>query len=41
MSDLVSQVTARRRFQTTLLTIFSGTAMLLAMVGCTGCSLTQ
>ena len=36
MSDLVSHVTARRRFQTTLLTIFSGTAMLLAMVGVYG-----
>lgn len=36
MSDLVSRVTARRRFQTTLLTIFSGTAMLLAMVGVYG-----
>ncbi|HET6219706.1 MAG TPA: ABC transporter permease [Acidobacteriaceae bacterium] len=36
MSDLVSHVTARRRFQTTLLTIFSATAMLLAMVGVYG-----
>ncbi len=36
MSDRVSHVTARRRFQTTLLTIFSGTAMLLAMVGVYG-----
>ena len=33
MSELVSLATARRRFQTTLLTVFSGTAMLLAMVG--------
>jgi predicted permease len=36
MSELVSQVTARRRFQTSLLTIFSGAAMLLAMVGVYG-----
>jgi predicted permease len=36
MSDLVSLATARRRFQTTLLTVFSGTAMLLAMVGVYG-----
>jgi putative ABC transport system permease protein len=36
MSDLISNVTARRRFQTTLLTIFSGMAMLLAMVGVYG-----
>jgi len=36
MSELVSLVTARRRFQTTLLTVFSGAAMLLAMVGVYG-----
>ena len=36
MSELVSSVTARRRFQTTLLTVFSITAMLLAMVGVYG-----
>jgi predicted permease len=36
MSELVSLATARRRFQTTLLTVFSGTAMLLAMVGVYG-----
>jgi predicted permease len=36
MSDLVSQATARRRFQTTLLTVFSGIAMLLAVVGVYG-----
>jgi predicted permease len=38
MSELVSQDTARRRFQTSLLTVFSGTAMLLAMVGVYGLS---
>lgn len=36
MHELVSQDTARRRFQTTLLTVFSGAAMLLAMVGLYG-----
>jgi predicted permease len=36
MGDLVSQATARRRFQTTLLTVFSGIAMLLAVVGVYG-----
>lgn len=36
MSDLVSQSTARRRFQTTLVTVFSGIAMLLVMVGVYG-----
>ena len=36
MNELVSSVTARRRFQTTLLTVFSITAMLLAMVGLYG-----
>jgi predicted permease len=36
MGELVSLDTARRRFQTTLLTIFSGAAMLLAMIGIYG-----
>ena len=36
MGELVSQVTARRRFQTVLLTVFSVAAMLLAMVGVYG-----
>lgn len=36
MGDLVSQATARKRFQTTLLTVFSGIAMLLAFVGVYG-----
>ena len=36
MSDLVSRATARRRFQTTLLTLFSGMAMFLAVVGVYG-----
>ncbi|WP_263356262.1 ABC transporter permease [Acidicapsa ligni] len=36
MNDLVSQAVARRRFQTTLLTVFSGIAMLLAIVGVYG-----
>jgi ABC-type antimicrobial peptide transport system permease subunit len=36
MGDLTSQSTARRRFQTTLLTAFSGMAMLLGMVGVYG-----
>ena len=36
MHDLVSQAEARRRFQTTLLTVFSGIAMLLAIVGVYG-----
>ena len=36
MSELVSSVTARRRFQTTLLTVFSLVAMMLAMVGLYG-----
>jgi predicted permease len=36
MSELVSSATARRRFQTTLLTVFSVAAMLLAMVGVYG-----
>ena len=33
MGELVSQATARRRFQTTLLTVFAAVALLLAMVG--------
>ena len=36
MGELVSQSTARRRFQTTLLSAFSGMAMLLGMVGVYG-----
>lgn len=36
MRELVSQATARRRFQTTLLAVFSGAAMLLAIVGVYG-----
>jgi predicted permease len=36
MGKLTSQATARRRFQTTLLTAFAGTAMLLGMVGIYG-----
>jgi predicted permease len=36
MGELASQSTARRRFQTTLLTVFSGMAMLLGMVGVYG-----
>ena len=36
MSDMETEVTARRRFQTTLLTIFSAAAMLLAIVGVYG-----
>ena len=36
MNDLVTQTTARRRFQTTLLTLFSGIAFLLAFVGVYG-----
>jgi putative ABC transport system permease protein len=36
MGELASQSTARRRFQTTLLTAFSGMAMLLGMVGVYG-----
>jgi predicted permease len=33
MGDLVSQATARRRFQTTLLSVFAAIALFLAMVG--------
>ena len=36
MGELVSEAAARRRFQTTLLTAFSGMAMLLGMVGIYG-----
>jgi hypothetical protein len=36
MGDLVTQATARRRFQTTLLAVFSGMALLLAVVGVYG-----
>ena len=36
MGDLVTQATARRRFQTTLLTVFSGMALFLAVVGVYG-----
>ena len=36
MNDRVSQAIARRRFQTTLLTVFSGIATLLAVVGIYG-----
>jgi predicted permease len=36
MSDLTSRATAPRRFQTTLLTIFSGIALFLAIVGVYG-----
>jgi predicted permease len=36
MNDRVSQAVARRRFQTTLLTLFSGIATLLAVVGIYG-----
>jgi predicted permease len=36
MGDLISQATALRRFQMTLLTAFAGTAMLLGMVGIYG-----
>jgi predicted permease len=36
MGKLTSQATARRRFQTTLLTAFAGMAMLLGMVGIYG-----
>jgi predicted permease len=36
MADLVSQASAQRRFQTTLLTVFAGMALFLAMVGLYG-----
>jgi putative ABC transport system permease protein len=36
MGDLVSEATARRRFQTSLLTVFAAIALLLALVGLYG-----
>ena len=36
MGDLVSIATARRRFQTSLLTVFAGIALLMALVGLSG-----
>jgi predicted permease len=36
MGDLVTEATARRRFQTTLLTVFAAVALFLAMVGLYG-----
>jgi predicted permease len=36
MGDLISEATARRRFQTSLLTVFAGIALLLALVGLYG-----
>jgi predicted permease len=36
MGDLVSEATARRRFQTSLLTVFAGIALFLALVGLYG-----
>ena len=36
MGDLVSMATARRRFQTSLLTVFAGTALIMALVGLSG-----
>jgi predicted permease len=36
MGDLVSAATARRRFQTSLLTVFAGIALILALVGLSG-----
>ncbi len=36
MGDLVSMVTARRRFQTSLLTVFAGIALIMALVGLSG-----
>jgi predicted permease len=36
MTDLVSEASARRRFQTSLLTVFAGIALLLALVGLYG-----
>jgi len=36
MADLVSEASARRRFQTSLLTVFAGIALLLALVGLYG-----
>ena len=36
MGDLVSTATARRRFQTSLLTVFAGIALIMALVGLSG-----
>jgi ABC-type antimicrobial peptide transport system permease subunit len=36
MGDLVSIATARRRFQTSLLTVFAGIALIMALVGFSG-----
>jgi len=36
MGDLVSMATARRRFQTSLLTVFAGIALIMALVGLSG-----
>ncbi len=36
MGDLVSITTARRRFQTSLLTVFAGIALIMALVGLSG-----
>jgi predicted permease len=36
MGDLVSMATARRRFQTCLLTVFAGIALIMALVGLSG-----
>ena len=36
MGDLVSAATAQRRFQTSLLTVFAGIALLMALVGLSG-----
>ena len=36
MADLVSIATAQRRFQTSLLTVFAGTALIMALVGLSG-----
>lgn len=36
MGDLVTNATARRRFQTSLLTVFAGIALIMALVGLSG-----
>jgi len=36
MGDMVSIATARRRFQTSLLTVFAGIALIMALVGLSG-----
>ncbi|MFY9937926.1 MAG: FtsX-like permease family protein [Silvibacterium sp.] len=36
MGDLISIATARRRFQTSLLTVFAGIALIMALVGLSG-----